>query len=1064
MSHSGRARLCARAICILLLQSIASGLPAQVDTAPVEGLHENTPRIHALTNARIFVAPGVELESATIVLRDGLVEAVGENVAAPADARVWNLDGRIVYPGFIDTMSELGLPPALRAPRPRDPDDETPPPQPPEPAADGFWNPRIRPETDVAALLELDEDEIDALRGVGFTSVLAVPRRGILRGQSALLNLADPGNARRSLLASRIAQHAGAEMSSEDEEYPSSLMGVIALLRQALHDARWYESMNDYYAANPDVERAAVNAALAALEPVIGRDQLVIYAADDELDYARALAIARELDIEIALYGNGYEYRKSDLLASLARPIIVPLDFPEPPGIDTPDGALTVSLETLEHWELAPSNAAFLAEAGIAFALTADGIDDVGEELWDRVRLAVERGLPAEQALAELTTVPAGLVGMTERLGTLEPGKIANLVVADADLFGDEDAAIELVFVDGEPYELDAFDDPEPEGRWSVSWRTGSGEWAIAESGPRLTLSIGDAEFRARLDGDEIVLFPAASVFGAGDGLARLSGFIAGGTIEGLAELPDGRSFTWRAAYLGEIEDSGNDARQQPDDETASIATGAAGSSSGAADAGIPPLVFGSYPAGAYGLAAEPEQPGILLIRGATIWTSGPAGRLENADLLVRAGRIAAVGPGLEAPRGALVVDAAGKHVTAGLVDAHSHTAISRGINEAGSAITSEVRIADVLDPTDINIYRQLAGGLTSANVMHGSANPIGGQVQTIKLRWGAEAEDLPFEGAPAGVKFALGENVKQSNWGDDFTTRYPQSRMGVDEIIRDTFDAALAYRDARAGVGRSDPPVRRNLRLDAALEMLSRERRIHVHSYRQDEILAFVRLAEDYDLDVAAFQHVLEGYKVGPEIASIGAGGSTFSDWWGYKYEVIDAIPYNGALMHGAGVVVSFNSDDDELATRLNTEAAKAVKYGGVPELEALNFVTINPAIQLGIADRVGSLEAGKDADFVVWSGDPLSTFARAEETWIDGRKYFDIATDATMRAAAEAERSRLIQKVLAESLGDDEPPDGTEDSGADDARAGSGSPGRSSDIYGSAAYRSHAKGGSDE
>jgi imidazolonepropionase-like amidohydrolase len=995
---------------------------AQIDTAPVEGIRENSPRVHALTNARIIVSPGIELEAATVVVRDGLIEAVGADIDVPADARQWDLEGRIVYAGFIDAMSELGLPAALRTPLPRGPDDG-PPPAEPEQAADGFWNPRIRPETDVSALLELDEGEIETLRDAGFTSALAVPRRGILRGQSALLSLADPDNARRSLIAARVAQHAGAEAAGDDS-YPTSLMGVIALLRQALYDAEWYQAITVYAADNPGSERPAVNAALASLAPVVSADQPVIYAADDELDYGRALAIGEEFGLDVAIYGNGYEYRKTDLLATLERPLIVPLDFPDAPDIDTPDGALAVSLETLQHWELAPSNAAFLADAGIEFALTADRLDNVGDEFWANVRLAVERGLPADRALAALTTVPADLVGQSSRLGTLEAGKIANLVVADADLFSDEDAAIELVFVDGDAYRLDAFDAVDPEGRWTVRWPTGNGEWTIEERGPRLALTIGDQSFRGQISGDQVVLFPDASVFDRGAGLARLSGFVADGTIEGLAELPNGATFTWRADYAGELDGNGDSNGDGEDGD-------------GAADGDIdevPLLVFAAYPAGAYALAAAPVQPEALLVRGATIWTSGPAGRLDNADLLIRAGRIVTVGPNLEAPRGAEVIDATGKHVTAGLVDAHSHTAISRGINESGSAVTIEVRIEDVLDPTDINIYRQLAGGLTSANVMHGSANPMGGQVQTIKLRWGEDADGLKFDGAPAGVKFALGENVKQSNWGDQYTTRYPQSRMGVDEIIRDTFDAARAYGEARTNRGRNEPPVRRNLRLDAALEMLNRDRQIHVHSYRQDEILAFVRLAQEYDLDVAAFQHVLEGYKVGPEIASIGAGGSTFSDWWGYKYEVIDAIPYNGALMREAGVVVSFNSDDDELATRLNTEAAKAVKYGNVPELDAFNFVTINPAIQLGIDDRVGSLEPGKDADFVIWSGDPLSTMTRAEQTWIDGRRYFDIGADAEARVSVSAERSRLIQKVLDERLGDDGPPGDSDAKGDND------------------------------
>jgi imidazolonepropionase-like amidohydrolase len=1074
MLRSDRARLCARTALAFLMLSIGVCALGQIDTEPVEGLHENSPRVHALTNARVHIRPGVELDSATIVLRDGLVEAVGENVAAPADARIWDLEGRTVYPGFIDPMSEIGLPAALRRPRPRNPDDEGPPPETPEQSADGFWNPAIRPETDAATLLDLDEDEIEAMRNVGFTTVLTVPRRGILRGQSALLSTSDPLNARRSLLKARVAAHAGAELS--DDDYPTSLMGAIALMRQAFYDAQWYESMNEYYAANPDVERAAVNSALAALEPVVDGDEYVVYAADDELDYERALKIGREFGLDIALYGNGHEYRKLDLLSSLTRPIIVPINFPEPPDIDTPDGALDVSLETLQHWELAPSNPAFLANAGIAFALTADGIDDVGEDLWANIRLAVERGLPADTALAALTTVPAGLVGMPDSLGTLEPGKIADLVVADSDLFSDEDAEIELVFVDGDPYELDGYNAAQPEGRWSVTWPTGSGEWTIAERGPRLALSIGDAEFRGRMDGDQIVLFPAASVLGDGEGLARLSGFVADGAIEGLAELPDGRSFTWRAAYLGEVEeeaDGGEASADAPGQGGADSAeAGAAADANTNVADDIPPLVFPAYPAGAYGLASQPAQPDALLIRGATIWTSGPEGRLENADLLIRSGRFAAVGQNLDAPRGAMIIDAAGKHVTAGIIDAHSHTAISRGINETGSAITMEVRIADVLNPTDINIYRQLAGGLTVANVMHGSANPIGGQIQTIKLRWGGDADGLVFEGAPAGVKFALGENVKQSNWGDEYTTRYPQSRMGVDEIIRDAFDAARAYREARESAGRNDPPVRRNLRLDAALEILDRDRRIQIHSYRQDEILAFIRLAQDYGLYVGAFQHVLEGYKVAPEIAALGAGGSTFSDWWGYKYEVIDAIPYNGALMRQAGVVVSFNSDDDELATRLNTEAAKAVKYGGVPETEALKFVTINSAIQLGIDDRVGSIEPGKDADFVIWSGDPLSTFTRAEQTWIDGRKYFDIDTDAAMRAADEAERSRLIQKVLSERLEEEGPPDGSDDDGgggeqgaepelrSNTPAASSGRAARVTDVYSSAARRSGEEG----
>ncbi len=431
-----------------------------------------------------------------------------------------------------------------------------------------------------------------------------------------------------------------------------------------------------------------------------------------------------------------------------------------------------------------------------------------------------------------------------------------------------------------------------------------------------------------------------------------------------------------------------------------------------------------------------PEDPGTVLVRGATIWTVGPQGVLEDADLLVRDGRIAAVGSGLEAPEGALVIEAAGRHVTPGLIDAHSHTAIAGGVNEGSHISTAEVRVSDVIDPEDPAIYRQLAGGLTAANLLHGSANAIGGQNAVIKMRWGGTAEQLLFDGAAPGIKFALGENPKQSNWDAD-ERRFPQTRMGVEQIIRERFLAALDYREAwrrHESAGRDTVPPRRDLELAALVEILEGRRDVHSHSYRADEILMLMDVAESFGFRVRCFQHVLEGYKVADEIAAHGATASTFSDWWAYKYEVFDAIPYNGTLMWDRGVVVSFNSDSDELARRMNLEAAKAVRYGGMPEEEALKLVTLNPALQLGVADRVGSLEAGKDADFVLWSGHPLSTYSRAEQTWIDGRRFFDRETDLAAREVVAAERAALL--AAARSAADDGKDDGDGEDG-DDAEA---------------------------
>jgi N-acetylglucosamine-6-phosphate deacetylase len=424
-----------------------------------------------------------------------------------------------------------------------------------------------------------------------------------------------------------------------------------------------------------------------------------------------------------------------------------------------------------------------------------------------------------------------------------------------------------------------------------------------------------------------------------------------------------------------------------------------------------------------------PEQPEVVLVRNATVWTSGPAGKLENADLLIRRGKVEKVGTDLDAPKGAVVIDGTGKHVTPGLIDCHSHSFVAGRVNEGTNNVTSEVRIQDVVNSETVTMYRQLAGGLTTANLLHGSANAIGGQNCVVKLRYGENPEDMKFEGAPAGIKFALGENPKQSNWGRESNTRYPQTRSGVEQLISERFLAALDYMQAQEDYERNRKhglPPKRDLQLDALVEIIRGERLVHSHSYRADEILMLIRIADRFGFTIGSFQHVLEGYKVADEIAVHGAGASSFSDWWAYKFEVYDAIPYNGSIMWDRGVVTSFNSDDSRLARFLNLEAAKAVKYGGVPEEEALKFVTLNPAIQLSIEDRVGSLESGKDADFVIWNGHPLSTYSLVEQTWVDGRKYFDREEDLANREAILAERDALIEKVKAEKKKDkDEEPE---------------------------------------
>jgi imidazolonepropionase-like amidohydrolase len=416
-------------------------------------------------------------------------------------------------------------------------------------------------------------------------------------------------------------------------------------------------------------------------------------------------------------------------------------------------------------------------------------------------------------------------------------------------------------------------------------------------------------------------------------------------------------------------------------------------------------------------VAGEPGP--IILIQNATILTVS-RGNIEHGSILIRDSKIAEIGASIKAPKDAQVIDAAGQFVMPGIIDCHSHIAIDGDVNEGSVAVSSIANTADVLNPDDIDIYRDLAGGVTVANVLHGSANPIGGQTVVIKLRWGQPASKLPFEGALPGIKFALGENPKHSNFGGrGAAARYPTTRMGVEETIRGAFAEARDYKAAwdvynkRTSSGEKNLiPPRRDLRLDPLVEVLEGKRYVHSHCYREDEILMLLRVAKEFGFKVRTFQHVLEGYKVADELAAAGVGASTFSDWWGYKVEASNAIPYNAALMTRRGVLVSINSDDAEEATHLNQEAAKSIKFGGLSHDEALKLVTLNPAMQLGIDKRVGSIDVGKDADLVIYNHDPLSAYAVVQKTLIDGRVYFDRQRDIADRPVKEKEKKTLLEK----------------------------------------------------
>lgn len=977
-------------------------------TVPIKGIRENTPQVHALVNARIVQAPGKTIEKGTVILRDGVIEAVGAQITPPPDARVWNYEGLTIYPGLIESYSHLGLPTEKKKEPQR---NAAPTSQQKKKAKQGaeHWNPRVHPEVSAADLYQPTKDEIKKLRALGFTAALVVPNQGIFRGSSAVVNLVD-GTPNEQILRENVAQHLALERSRSfrDRTYPNSLMGAIALIRQTFLDAQWYLQAHEAYGLQPQGQtKPETNEALAALKQVMLGTQPVVIEVEDDLNLLRAIKIAHEFGLRLWVRGSGHEYRQIDKMKAEGLPIILSVNFPQAPEVDSPEEALSVSLMELSHWDAAPENPKRLQQAGIAFALSSANLKKPSD-FHQRIREAIERGLSHDAALAALTSTPAKLLGVQKQLGSITPGKLAHLVVTEGELF-DPQSKILDVWVNGKRYEVTKKPEVDPRGRWQLTINLPEGKSLKVEldlkgkieqlSGTIFKDTTEIKLQRADLEHKRVSLvFKGDSLRHAG--MIRMSGRVEEKKMTGQGQLPDGRWFKWIAEWQEQIKSEKPKAEEKP-------------------PMAIEPAKPSGSPPGAYGRLTPPEQPRHVLIRGATIWTCGPQGRLENTDMLVTQGKISKIATNLKAPSGALVIEAKGKHVTPGLIDAHSHIAIQGGVNEGTQAVTSEVRIADVIDNYAIDIYRQLAGGLTTSHVLHGSANPIGGQIAVIKLRWGAPAEALKFEDAPPGIKFALGENVKQSNWGDRFTTRYPQTRMGVEQIIRDRFKAALDYEKERKKYNslknkKGVIPPRRDLELEALLEILHGKRVVHSHSYRQDEILMLVRIAEDFGFTIGAFQHVLEGYKVAEALAQHGAGASTFSDWWAYKFEVYDAIPYNGALMHDAGVVVSFNSDSRELARRMNLEAAKAVKYGGLSEEEALKFVTLNPAKQLRIDHRVGSLEPGKDADFVIWSVHPLSTYTICEQTWIEGRKYFDRAEDLQMRNQVAAERARLIQKVL--------------------------------------------------
>ena len=949
-------------------------------------VHAATPRVHAIRNARIVTAPGQVIPRGNVVMRDGIITAVGANAAIPADARIWEGDSLTVYAGLIDAFV-----------------------MPPAPAASGGGGgggggnraaetPRgavhdiagVRAETRIVTNLPLESSQLEGLRAAGFAAAQVAPRLGLVRGASAVIGLGN-GSVNANVVRADAAQVMALE-PNRGNTYPGSLMGTISVLRQVFMDAKWYRDARTAAERKATTERVPENLTWAALQPVISGQQPVLMVADEMLEVLQASKIAHEAGVQASIVTAGDEYKRLSAVAATGRALVVPVNFPEAPDVSDEDKAIEVRTEELRNWQAAPSNPGQLAKAGVSFSLTANGLKDV-KTFRDMVRKAIENGLSETTALAAVTTAPARMLGLSGRLGIIAPGAIANLTVTRGALFA-EGSKVRDIWVDGNRYEV-AKDDATAKGDWALTVGGRTGTLSVkTDKDTSATFIAGTDTLKAtnvRLE-DKRLRFQVAlgneahtfDVSGTNDALV--------GTVE-----TGGQSSAVRAAAKKEEKSA---KKSEPP-----VAV---------------PAVMGNTEAWR---APKPALPAAVLVKNATVWTSGPAGIVEGADLLVRNGRIAGVGKNLTAPAGAVVIDAAGKHVAPGIIDEHSHSAVLGNVNECTNSLTCEVRCQDVINSESTNIYRQLAGGATMMHLLHGSCNSIGGQAATIKNKWGAPPDELFYSAAPPTVKFALGENPKQANFGTDRTNRYPKTRAGVEQTIREAFARAQDYDRAFAEFrsGKRALPPRRDLQLDALSEIVNGKRLIHCHSYRQDEILMLMRLTEQFGFKVNTFTHILEGYKVADEMAAHGASAMGFSDWWGYKQEVIDAIPWNNYLMWDRGVNAGFNSDSDELARRLNTEAAKAIKYGGVPRDEALKMVTLNPAKSLKIDQYVGSLEVGKEADFAIWSGPPLSPYAVCEQTWIEGRKYFDRAADLAGREELAKERVALVAAARTARSGGD-------------------------------------------
>ena len=933
----------------------------------------------AFTNATIYVTPNQIIKKGTLLIQNGKVVTVGTTVSIPKNTIVVDLEGKTIYPSFIDLYTSFGIEkPKSSGPMSRGQLYDTK-------RAGYYWNENIRSEVNAYESFKYDSAKAEEFLKAGFGVVGTHVQDGIARGTGTLVAL-NNFDASKRLVSNKITNHFAFTRSAlTAQAYPSSLMGMMALIRQMYYDMDWYKKGNSETKDQ-------------SLEAMIANQNLVqLFTTEDKLNSLRASKIAKEFGLNYLMKGSGNEFERIEEIKNTNSKFIIPINFPEAYDVSDPNQANQMELKDFRFWNQAPSNLKVLADNGVVFSLTTDNLKKM-DNFKTNLLKAIQYGFDTTKALEALTTIPAAIIGKSKEIGTLNSGSQANFIITSGDYF-DKKTVLYENWVQGNRFVVADMTTKDIRGNYDLVINNETYKWKISGemASPKSEITTADnkklnSKITIANQWLTTVIKPADSLK---TNFTRLSTYLGStSNLGGKAIIKDGKEVNWSATKTADFK---AETETKKEDK-------------------INPLQPVTFPNVAFG-NQEKLTAQTLLFKNATIWTNEKEGILENTDVLIKEGKIAAVGKNLSDPS-ATVIDAKGKHLTSGIIDEHSHIAISKGVNEGGHNSSAEVTIQDVVNSEDPNIYRDLAGGVTISQLLHGSANPIGGRSAIVKWKWGRSPEEMLYKNQPKFIKFALGENVKQSNWGNVNPTRFPQTRMGVEQVFTDYFQRAkeydLAWKNYNSTKKGKAPRV--DLELQTLAEIINKERFISCHSYVQSEILMLMNVAEKFNFRVNTFTHILEGYKVADKMKEHGVGASTFSDWWAYKFEVNDAIPFNGPIMHNKGIVVAYNSDDAEMSRRLNQEAAKAVKYGNISEEEAWKFVTLNPAKLLHLDDKVGSIKVGKDADVVLWNTNPLSIYAKAEKTIIEGVVYFDIQRDEEQRKAVAKERNILIGQLLEE------------------------------------------------